>query len=266
MNNKEQNLISKIKFENLYNEIDQDDRKFMAELIEYAIQKGYIFFNELSPSERKKLELEYVKKYKECKNEECLKEYAERIYFGNLFFIIRKSLKAYKKRFNDDIKLYDLLISVFLILPKILKKYEINNKWNARFLSYWEKFIDSILIKTISNNSVHSIPFETIEYYKKKNNFENYDINEYFLKENNDKFDFENEAYYLAQNYESISYNFEDEIKRKNKNEECECLEEIYYYYFKNQLNEKILNCLIKTINSFEILNCIKNKIWLFKK
>lgn len=262
MNAKNINLISKIQFENLYNEISYEDREFIENLLKYANDKNYIFFHLLKPEERKRLEIEYVKEYKQCKNNECKKQYLEKIYFGNLFFIIKKSLKAYKKRFNDSIKLHDLLTSVFIILPKILNKYDLNNKWNARFLSYFEKFLEAILIKQISNNSVFTISLDEIEYMKRNNNFDQFDVNEHFLKDENEKSDYNYEINYLAKNYENLSSDIEYEIKEKAKKEiECDCLEEIYLYYFKNQINEKILSCLIKTLNSYEILNCIKNKI-----
>jgi len=233
-----------LNFHNILNHLSPEDVKYINELIDYARSKGYIFFSEIEKRKRKKVEIEYVKQYRECqkKNDlECQKEYLERLFFGNLLYIIRKCINAYKHRINDDVTLQDLINYSIIGIQNALKNYEINNKWNARFLSYANKYIRGALHKQIVTNSVHTIDFSAIEHSQStvmKNN--NYTIDDTLTDQD------------TYQEYSQYELSYEDRCV-----EQCNCIQEVNEYIFENRLELDILDCMLQILTDKSIIDCL---------
>ncbi|MFZ8855986.1 MAG: hypothetical protein ACO2OX_02185, partial [Candidatus Nanopusillus sp.] len=135
-------IISRLTYDSPDLTISKEDKEYILYLENYIREKGYVLFHELKPEERKKLELEYVKKYnyyKSIGDEEKMKEYIERIVFGNIYFIILKAKRGFMRRIDTSVSLSDIIGVAILGMIKALNTFKVDNEWDARFLRYAEK-------------------------------------------------------------------------------------------------------------------------------
>jgi len=156
----------------------------------------YTSFAELGYEKGKELETKYVIKWKECvkkKDDKCANEYFMKILLGHFGFIKAKINKVYLKRRNDIITTQDLFSAAVHALQIALSKYNPKHNSNARFLNYFESFLDGALLQLADTESVFTTRLSALS--KINNNGNETEADEYISGDKTDDWE-ESLSYY----------------------------------------------------------------------
>jgi len=240
-------IISRLTYDSPDLTISKEDKEYILYLENYIREKGYVLFHELKPEERKKLELEYVKKYnyyKSIGDEEKMKEYIERIVFGNIYFIILKAKRGFMRRIDTSVSLSDIIGVAILGMIKALNTFKVDNEWDARFLRYAEKFIEGNIYSLLYYKGPGNVvSFGDIKINKEKN----YPNKEEFMDE---------EDVIIPQDNENLTYQIEEE------KETCPCVYTVLEFLNNSVPNfpeEDYISCLLLLLLDENSINCIMN-------
>ncbi|MEM2174067.1 MAG: hypothetical protein QXI58_00380 [Candidatus Micrarchaeia archaeon] len=157
-------ITDKTQFTNELINLSDEEKEFWAQQEQIASQ--YQLFSNMNKKQRKEKEIECVIAWKEAiknNNKELANKYFLELFYGNFPFIKAKIFKVFRKRRNDIITTMDLFGAAVLALITALRKYKPDHESNARFLNYYEKFLEGALLQYADTENVFSLSLEYLE-------------------------------------------------------------------------------------------------------